>query len=95
MSTLTQGISGWTRKALCEACDATGVPAGPIQNVAEVLADPHVNARGMVSAFEHPSIGTFGALPLPFKFDGFADPQVARPPLLGEHPEQVLRERLG
>jgi crotonobetainyl-CoA:carnitine CoA-transferase CaiB-like acyl-CoA transferase len=71
------------------------VPAGPIQNVAEVLADPHVNARGMVSAFEHPSIGTFGALPLPFKFDGFADPQVARPPLLGEHTEQVLRERLG
>ncbi|BCF90923.1 CaiB/BaiF CoA transferase family protein [Paraburkholderia largidicola] len=95
MSTLTQAISGWTRKALCEACDAAGVPAGPIQNVAEVLADPHVNARGMVSAFEHPSIGTFGALPLPFKFDGFADPQVARPPLLGEHTEQVLRERLG
>jgi crotonobetainyl-CoA:carnitine CoA-transferase CaiB-like acyl-CoA transferase len=95
MSALTQAISGWTRQALCEACDAAGVPAGPIQNVAEVLADPHVNARGMVSSFEHPSVGNFGALPLPFKFDGFADPQVERPPLLGEHTDQVLRERLG
>jgi crotonobetainyl-CoA:carnitine CoA-transferase CaiB-like acyl-CoA transferase len=95
MHALTQAISGWTRQALCDACDAAGVPAGPIKDVAEVLADPHVQARGMVSQFEHPGVGTFGALPLPFKFDGFADPEVVRPPLLGEHTEQVLSERLG
>ncbi|MDR5815656.1 MULTISPECIES: CaiB/BaiF CoA-transferase family protein [unclassified Caballeronia] len=95
MAALTQAIAGWTRQALCDACDAEGVPAGPIKDVAEVLSDPHVKARGMVSEFEHPTIGTFGALPLPFKFDGFADPEVVRPPLLGEHTEQVLRERLG
>ena len=95
MRALTQAITGWARPALCEACDAVGVPAGPINDVAEVLADPHVRARGMVSEFTHPTVGAFGALPLPFKFDGFADPQVMRPPLLGEHTEQVLRERLG
>lgn len=95
MHALTQTISGWTRRALCEACDAAGVPAGPIHDVAEVLADPHVRARGMVGEFAHPTIGTFGALPLPFKFEGFADPDVARPPLLGEHTERILRERLG
>ncbi|SDV46992.1 CaiB/BaiF CoA transferase family protein [Chitinasiproducens palmae] len=95
MAALTKAISGWSRQALCDACDAVGVPAGPINNVAEVLADPHVRARGMVSEFDHPSVGTFGALPLPFKFDGFANPEVARPPLLGEHTDQVLRERLG
>lgn len=90
MAALTAAIAGRTRRELCDACDAVGVPAGPIQHVDEVLADPHVLARGMVSEFEHPSIGKFGALPVPFKFDGFADPEVGRPPLLGEHTEQVL-----
>ncbi len=95
MSALASAISGWSRAALCAACDAVGVPAGPINDVAEVFADPHVQARGMVGSFEHPTVGTFGALPLPFKFDGFADPQILRPPLLGEHTDQVLSERLG
>ncbi|MGB8417848.1 CaiB/BaiF CoA transferase family protein [Paraburkholderia sp.] len=95
MRGLTQAISWWTQKSLCDACDAAGVPAGPVKNVAEVLSDPHVKARGMISEFDHPSIGTFGALPLPFKFDGYANPEVARPPLLGEHTDIVLRERLG
>ncbi|MFL9863117.1 CaiB/BaiF CoA-transferase family protein [Paraburkholderia fungorum] len=95
MSALSGAIARWPRRALCDACDAAGVPAGPINHVDEVLRDPHVLARGMVGEFEHPTVGTFGALPLPFKFDGFADPQLGRPPLLGEHTDQVLRERLG
>ncbi|MGR9578935.1 CaiB/BaiF CoA transferase family protein [Pandoraea sputorum] len=90
MAALSAAIAGRTRRELCDACDAAGVPAGPIQHVDEVLADPHVLARGMVSEFEHPSVGKFGALPVPFKFDGFADPEVGRPPLLGEHTDQVL-----
>ena len=32
---------------------------------------------------------------MPFKLDGWDDPQVHRPPLLGEHTETVLAERLG
>ncbi|MBN3779003.1 CoA transferase [Burkholderia sp. Ac-20345] len=95
MASLTTAIAGWTQQALCDACDAADVPAGPIKDVAQVLSDPHVKARGMVSAFEHPTAGHFGALPLPFRFDGLANPEVERPPLLGEHTEQVLRERLG
>ncbi|MEM5365161.1 CaiB/BaiF CoA-transferase family protein [Paraburkholderia azotifigens] len=95
MEALSNAIATWTREALCEACDATGVPAGPVKNVAEVLNDPHVLSRGMVDAFDHPTVGRFGALPIPFRFDGFANPQVARPPLLGEHTEAVLREELG
>ncbi|AJC23293.1 acyl-CoA transferase [Pandoraea pulmonicola] len=90
MAALTDAIAGRTRRELCDACDAVGVPAGPIQHVDEVLADPHVLARGMVSEFSHPSVGRFGALPVPFKFDGFADPEVGRPPLLGEHTDAVL-----
>lgn len=40
-------IAPWTKQALYEACEAAGVPAGPINTVAEVFADPQVIARGM------------------------------------------------
>ena len=40
-------------------------------------------------------MGEFPALRTPLKFDGWDDPAVERPPLLGEHTESVLAERLG
>ncbi|MBX3593667.1 CaiB/BaiF CoA-transferase family protein [Sphingomonas sp.] len=40
-------IAPWTKQALYEACEARGIPAGPINSVAEVFADPQVIARGM------------------------------------------------
>lgn len=39
--------SGWGREALLQACAAVGIPAGPINNLDEVFADPQVIARGM------------------------------------------------
>ncbi len=95
MKTLKEAIAQWTRDELVEACVAAGVPIGPVHDIKEVLEDSHTRARGMVARFEHPSIGEFPALPLPFKIDGPDSPPVARPPLLGEHTEQILRERLG
>ncbi|CAG9166332.1 CaiB/BaiF CoA transferase family protein [Cupriavidus pampae] len=95
MRHLTEAIAAWDRDALCAAMDAASVPAGPINSVDEVLSDPHVQARGMVGHFDHPAIGEFPALPVPLRFDGWDDPSLGRPPLLGEHTETVLRERLG
>ncbi|KJK20769.1 acyl-CoA transferase [Burkholderiaceae bacterium 16] len=95
MQRLTQAIAACERDTLCEALDAAGVPAGPIKSVDEVLSDPHVQARGMVASFDHPVIGQFSALPVPLRFDGWDDPSVGRPPLLGEHTSEVLEQRLG
>lgn len=95
MRQLGAAIALRERDALCDALEAAGVPAGPIKAVDEVLSDPHVQARGMVSAFDHPVIGRFPALPVPLRFAGFDDPVVARPPLLGEHTDEVLGQRLG
>jgi crotonobetainyl-CoA:carnitine CoA-transferase CaiB-like acyl-CoA transferase len=95
MAKLTEAIACWKRDELGAAFDAAGVPAGPINHVDEVFADPHVLARGMRAGFEHPTLGAFDCVPLPFKFEGFADPAPARPPLLGEHTEQILTEVLG
>ena len=44
---LARTIAGWTKADLYEALEAAGVPAGPINDVAEVFADPQVLARGM------------------------------------------------
>lgn len=95
MAGLSKAIALLTREEVCRRCDAVGVPAGPILNVDEVLADPHVQARGMVEEYEHPLIGPFKGLRVPFRFTGFDDPVMARPPLLGEHTDSVLQERLG
>lgn len=39
----------WSKTALLEACEAANVPAGPINDMAEVFADPQIKARGLVS----------------------------------------------
>lgn len=95
MQALRAAISGMDRDSLMRACDARGVPIGPLNDLREVLDDPHVKARGMVAAFDHPAVGSFGALPLPYKFDGYENPALGRPPRLGEHTEEVLRGGLG
>lgn len=40
-------IATWTRDDLLAACEAQGVPAGPINSMADVFADPQVVARGL------------------------------------------------
>jgi crotonobetainyl-CoA:carnitine CoA-transferase CaiB-like acyl-CoA transferase len=95
MAKLTVAIGTRQRDELGAAFDAADVPAGPIRSVDEVLADPHTLARGMVASFAHPAIGEFPCLPVPLKFEGWDDAAVGRPPLLGEHTDAVLTERLG
>ena len=95
MPRLTAAIVGWKRDALIAALDAEEVPVGPVNDVAEILADPHVAARGLVGEFDYPGVGVFKALGLPYKFEGFEDPKLSRPPTLGEHTDEVLKTRLG
>jgi crotonobetainyl-CoA:carnitine CoA-transferase CaiB-like acyl-CoA transferase len=95
MDKLGAAIVRWNRDDLGRACDGAGVPAGPVNHVDEVFADPHVLARGMRSEFAHPTLGSFEAVPLPFKFDGWDNPVAGTPPLLGEHTDAILAQRLG
>ena len=94
MRGIADAMARLTRAEAFAVLDAADVPAGPVLDLDEVLADPHVAARGMVGAFEHPALGSFPALPVPLRFEGWDGPRVARPPLLGEHTEEVLSEFL-
>jgi crotonobetainyl-CoA:carnitine CoA-transferase CaiB-like acyl-CoA transferase len=76
------------------AFEAEGVPAGPVNRIGDMLADPQVAAREMVLEVDHPRAGRTRALGMPIKFsDARAD--MTRPaPLLGQHSREVL-DQLG
>jgi len=92
MAKLTERISALTRAELIAKLDGAEVPVGPVNDVAEILNDPHVRARRLVGSFDYPDVGEFKALALPYKFLGYDNPQIGRPPLLGEHTEALLAE---
>ncbi len=95
MQKLTEVISGIERPELLHRLDEVEVPVGPVNDIAEILADPHVRARGLVGSFDYPGVGEFRALGLPYKFLGWDDPQIGAPPALGADTEKVLKDMLG
>jgi formyl-CoA transferase len=72
--------------------DANDVPCGPINDYAQVFADPQVRARQMMVETDHPTLGRTRTLGSPIKMSGTPPDVTRRAPLLGEHTEQVLRE---
>jgi crotonobetainyl-CoA:carnitine CoA-transferase CaiB-like acyl-CoA transferase len=95
---LTQIICGlsvrFTRDALLSALEKEGVPAGPINSVADVFADPQVIARGMRLDLPDPAVkgGSVPSIRSPFVFDG--EPAVARraSPEIGADTADVLSD---
>ncbi len=92
MQVLTDKISGLERSRLLSILDEADVPIGPVNDVAEILNDPHVRARRLVGSFDYPGVGEFKALALPYKFLGWDNPAIGRPPTLGEHTAKILAE---
>jgi CoA:oxalate CoA-transferase len=72
-----------------------GVPCAPIRNVADVVADPELGARGMLHRMVDTDGETFLTAGSPFRFDGAAPQLATRAPELGEHTQQVLQNWLG
>ena len=85
--TATQPRSHWL--ALLEAND---IPCGPINDYAQVFADPQVLAREMVVDTDHPTLGRLKTLGSPIKMSATPPDDSRRAPLLGEHTGQVLAE---
>ena len=92
MRVLDEKISALKRSELLSRLDEADVPVGPVNDVEEILGDPHVRARGLVGSFHYPGVGEFRALALPYKFAGWENPVIGRPPTLGEHTDKILAE---
>ena len=74
------------------ALEAAKVPCGAINNLAEVFADPHVQARGMTVPMPHPLTDALQLVASPMKLSATPVQYRRAPPLLGEHTDEVLRE---
>ena len=70
--------------------DAAGIPAGPINDIAAMAADPQTLAREMVVELDHPKAGRTRALGLPIKFSETPGKIVSPAPMLGQHTREVL-----
>ena len=80
---------------LLTACRAAGVPSGPINSVEQVFEHPQVLARKMVLEVEHPTAGALRMAGIPYDMSGTPGSVRLAPPLLGQHTDEILRERLG
>ena len=84
---LTNATKSWPRDALLSALEAAGVPAGPINSVADVFNDPQFQFRDMrinpdgVPGLRTPIVMSESDLKLDLRAPG-----------LGEHSEEILRE---
>ncbi|OGB32215.1 MAG: CoA-transferase [Burkholderiales bacterium RIFCSPLOWO2_02_FULL_66_35] len=76
------------------ALEAAKVPGGPINNLAEVFADPQVQQRGMVQTWQHPLADAVDLVASPLKLSATPVRNDLPPPLLGEHTAGVLGDWL-
>ena len=92
-------VRAWTMaqpsvRACIAALDAAEVPSSPVQNIAEVLADPQIAARGMVVEQDHPVLGRVRMPNLPFRFSDCDTLPTRSAPLMGQH-NRAIATRLG
>jgi crotonobetainyl-CoA:carnitine CoA-transferase CaiB-like acyl-CoA transferase len=91
---IAEATRAWKRDDLLAALEKASVPAGPINTVADVFADPQVAWRGMKVELDAPHVagGTVPSLRSPLMLDGEAQVSRRPPPRLGEHTDDVLAD---
>ena len=92
VATLEGTFAGRETSHWLEVLEQAGVPAGPINDLADVYADPQVLARDMVVELEHPTAGRIRNIGVPVKLSDTPG-AIRRPaPMLGQHTDEVLSE---
>jgi crotonobetainyl-CoA:carnitine CoA-transferase CaiB-like acyl-CoA transferase len=72
-----------------------GVPAGPVNTVDKVLADPQLLSRNMVVEAQHAGYGNVKVVGNPIKGSAISEEKPVGAPTLGEHTREILSELLG
>ncbi len=78
-----------------DALAQVGVPCGPVNELNEVFEDPQVRERQMVIHMQHPARAAMPMLANPIRLSETPVQYRLRPPDLGQHTDEVLREMLG
>jgi len=96
---IERAISQWTimhhADAVMQQLQAVAVPAGKVMNSRDLIErDVQLKHRGYWQKIDHPEIGESQFTSPPYMLDG-ERVTLKRPPLLGEHSEEVLQGLLG
>jgi crotonobetainyl-CoA:carnitine CoA-transferase CaiB-like acyl-CoA transferase len=89
---LAKRLANRTRADWLAALDTAKVPCGPINDLADVFADPQVAARQMTLTMAHPHTETLPLVASPMKLSVTPVSVRRPPPLLGQHTDEVLAE---
>ncbi|MBI3300619.1 MAG: CoA transferase [Deltaproteobacteria bacterium] len=84
-----------SKQEVMERLAAADITCGIVKEVPEVIADPHLRARGTLQDIQHPTVGTVTVLGSPVRFDGQSPVVEAPSPTLGQHNELVYGKLLG
>ena len=93
-----QWTSVRTQNGVMRELQSRGIPAGPVLNAKQLLADPHLRSRGFFERVEHPpetGLGIREYVSRGWKLSGTAIHIPSPAPTLGEGNEYVLRQVLG
>lgn len=92
-------VEDWTkthpRGELVEKIQREGGLAASVRNVAEVLEDTQMLARGALEPTNNPWVGQVNMGRTPLRFEGEALPPLTGTPMLGEHNARIYGEFLG
>ncbi|QJI36616.1 CaiB/BaiF CoA transferase family protein [Pseudomonas sp. ADAK13] len=92
---LSAHFLGRTADEWVASIHASKVPVGAINNIAQSLEEPQVIARGLMVKIPHPKNPEFEMVGSPIKMSGTPVEYVRPAPMLGQHTDEVLGERLG
>lgn len=92
---LSAHFLGRTADEWVASIHASKVPVGAINNIAQSLEEPQVIARGLMVKIPHPKNPDFAMVCSPIKMSGTPVEYVRPAPMLGQHTDEVLGERLG
>jgi crotonobetainyl-CoA:carnitine CoA-transferase CaiB-like acyl-CoA transferase len=85
-----------TKRELMEAAVEKGIVMAPVNDVRDLLEDPHLTDRGFWQQMEHPELGQTITYPsLPARIGGIPWRLTRRAPLIGEHNQDVYGKELG
>jgi crotonobetainyl-CoA:carnitine CoA-transferase CaiB-like acyl-CoA transferase len=82
----------YTTQELLDRTRRHSVPTSPIHDIAEVVADPQVEAAELIAPAPHPEVAEFRDISIPLRIDGDRPRNAAGAPLAGEHTHEILEE---
>jgi len=75
--------------------EANGIMCGPVNNIGQVVNDPHIKERGMIVEVAHPRVGRLRVTGTPMKFSRTQCQIEKACPDVGEHTAEILSSMLG